>query len=703
MFRHISPLLFWTVVSPALAAVYIGAAKLGLSLATTAEQVTAVWPPTGIALAAALLFGYRIWPAIAIGAFAANVTTSESVATACGIAAGNTLEAVLGAWLLLAVAKFDCSLARLRDVLALVVLAAGVSTAVCATIGVTSLCLGGAQHWSDFGSLWGLWWLGDAIGALVVAPLLLTWASGRWQIRRPIEAAALIALLVAVSWLGFGGRSPGLGERTGMYLLFPLVMWAALRFGQRGATTATLVASALAIWSTVNGLGPFGVGLIHERLLSLQLFVGVVATSALLLSAAIAERERLQQDLRRSLEHLKEADRRKDEFLAMLAHELRNPLAPIQSALELFRLPGAGDADLAQAEEILRRQVQHLVRLVDDLLDMARIARGTIELRMERVGLAEIVAQAIEPIRPLISARRHELKVSLPPEPVELEADSTRLAQVISNLLHNAAKYSEPGGQIWLSAERSATRLAIHVRDQGIGIDPEMLPQVFDLFFQAEAGRDRTHGGLGIGLTLVRRLVELHGGQIEAKSAGGGRGSEFTIQLPLATEQPLGLAGPMKGAGEAFGPVSTSSRPAASGAAAGVEQTSIDRPAVADVLIVDDNVDAARTLQRLLASRGHAAHAVFDGPAAVTWAEANRPAVVLLDIGMPKMDGFEVARKIREFAGPNDTLLIALTGWGQEEDRRRSSEAGFQAHLVKPVKLAEIEKLLAARAAVAAR
>jgi signal transduction histidine kinase/ActR/RegA family two-component response regulator len=665
-----------------LAAVYVGAAKLGLSLATTAEQVSAVWPPTGIALAAVLLFGYRAWPAIAIGAFVANVTTSESIATACGIAAGNTLEAILGAWLLQAVAGFDCSLARLKDVIALIVLAAGASTAICATIGVTSLCLGGAQPWSAFGSLWGIWWLGDAVGDLIVAPLLLTWAVGPWRLRRPLEAAALLALLVAVSWLGFGGRSQDSGgDRPWIYCMFPLVMWAALRFGQRGTTIAALVASALAIWSTVHGFGPFGVGLIHERLLSLQLFVSVVATSALLLSAALAEREGLEHELRLRLVQLKEADRRKDEFLAMLAHELRNPLAPIQNALEIIRLPGASDADVAQAEEILRRQVQHLIRLVDDLLDMARIARGTIELRREPVALTEAVARAIEAAQPLIDVRGHELSVSLPPRPVMLDADPTRLAQMISNLLNNAAKYSDPRGRIWLTAECEGDRLALTVRDRGIGISPEVLPRVFDLFVQAEGGRDRTHGGMGIGLTLVRRLVELHGGTVEAASGGIGQGSQFTLRLPLAG----------------------SAAPPSAGDAQFERATPADRAATgAEVLVVDDNVDAALTLEKLLASRGYLAHAVFDGASALAWVEAHRPAAVLLDIGMPEMDGYEVARRLRRLAGPSELLLIALTGWGQEEDRRRSTEAGFQAHLVKPVKLSEIEALLAQSSAVAA-
>ena len=261
-----------------------------------------------------------------------------------------------------------------------------------------------------------------------------------------------------------------------------------------------------------------------------------------------------------------------------------------------------------------------------------------------------------------------------------LDADPTRLAQVISNLLNNAAKYSDPRGRIWLTAEREGNCVAVHVRDRGIGISSEILPRVFDLFVQAEGGRDRTHGGLGIGLTLVRRLVELHGGTVEATSAGVGHGSQFTLCLPLAAG-----AAPLAGATDSEG------APPADRA-----------PAGAEVLIVDDNVDAAMTLERLLASRGYCAHAVFDGAAAIKWVEAHRPAAVLLDIGMPEMDGYEVARRLRCFAGPNELLLIALTGWGQEDDRRRSNEAGFQAHLVKPVKLSEIEELLAQRSTVAA-
>jgi signal transduction histidine kinase/CheY-like chemotaxis protein len=457
-------------------------------------------------------------------------------------------------------------------------------------------------------------------------------------------------------------------------------MWAAVRFGQRGTTAVTIVAAALAIWSTAHGMGPFGGGGVPQKLLTLQLFLGVVATSALLLSAALTERQRLQDELRLRIDQLHEADRRKDEFLAMLAHELRNPLAPIQNALEILALPGASEATIAQAEEILGRQVQHLTRLVDDLLDIARISRGKIELRKERVALDAIVARAVEAARPLIDARRHTLTVSLPPEPLTLDADPTRIAQVISNLLNNAAKYSDANGQIWLTARRERDRISIHVRDQGIGISSELLPTIFDLFVQASRGHDRTHGGMGIGLTLVRRLVELHGGTVEATSAGPGRGSEFTIRLPLASVEAV------RAAGDA--PPSVDSKHV---------------PTCGPILIVDDNVDAARTLEHLLRSRGYDVQAVFDGTTALACAESRRPQVAILDIGMPQMDGFELAERLRGRFGSAELFLIALSGWGQEEDRRRSSEAGFQAHLVKPVELSALERLLAERSEPAKR
>jgi signal transduction histidine kinase/integral membrane sensor domain MASE1/AmiR/NasT family two-component response regulator len=825
----------------AVAAGYFAAAKLGLSLAFLAEQVTVVWPASGIALAVLLLFGYRYWPGIALGAFVVNWMTHEPVGVALGIATGNTLEAVLGAWLLRKGVGFANSLDRLRDVLALLVLAAGVSTTVSATIGVTSLCLGGVQSWADFAPLWWLWWLGDATGDLIVAPVLLTWGAaplGNWRPRRAAEAIALLVGLTVVGVVIFGGPPPARSNPLA-YTIFPFVVWAAVRFEQRGVATVVLSALVIAVLGTVNGLGPFAGGTLAESLIHLHLYMAIVAVTALCLGAVVAERRmaerrravgyaatavlvdapslpeaapqllrviaeslqwdvgalwsvdrqekvlrcvevwhgarakteefaaatrgrtfgpwtglpgrvwssgqpiwvadvtgdvnfprsavasraglhgalavpillgpevlgvieffsrqirqpdadllnmlasiggqvglyverrRLEQELRDRADQLAEAHRRKDEFLAMLAHELRNPLAPIRNALHILKMPAADAATVAQAKEMMGRQVQNLMRLVDDLLDVSRIMRGKIELRKERIDLAESIGRAVETASPVVQQGRHELTVSLPPEPIRVEADSVRLAQAIANLLHNAAKYTEPGGIIVLSAERDGGDAVVRVRDSGIGIGPEMLPRIFGLFVQADRALTRAQGGMGIGLTLVRTLVELHGGRVQAFSEGLGKGSEFVIRLPtLAVRAPEpSLDGP-------------------------TSRGSSGRPPRRRVLVVDDNVDAAESLAAVLRLAGQDVRVSHDGAAALDAAGADRPDVVFLDIGMPGMDGYEVARNMRRDPALRDVVLIALTGWGQEEDRRRSREAGFDHHIVKPVEPDALQRLL---------
>ncbi len=377
----------------------------------------------------------------------------------------------------------------------------------------------------------------------------------------------------------------------------------------------------------------------------------------------VTERKLAEQSLR-------EADRRKDEFLAMLAHELRNPLAPLRNALEVLKLPDADPADAARMRAVMERQVEHLVRLVDDLLDVSRIMRGKIALRKEVVELAAVVMRAVETAQPLIEARAHELSVKVDDGAVPLEGDLVRLAQVVSNLLHNAAKYTEPGGRISLEARREGAEVVLCVRDNGVGIPPEVLPHVFDLFVQADRSMARSQGGLGIGLTVVKRLVELHGGRVEARSEGPGRGSEFIVRLPAA-EGPKPAPKP---------------RPAPDG------QPAARRRA----LVVDDNADAAESLAVLLRSAGHEVRTAYDGPSALAAARDLRPEVVLLDLGLPGMDGCEVARRLRQLEGLQGALLVALTGYGSEEDRRRSKEAGFDRHLVKPVDPAELRELFAA-------
>ncbi len=368
---------------------------------------------------------------------------------------------------------------------------------------------------------------------------------------------------------------------------------------------------------------------------------------------------------------LREADRRKNEFLAILAHELRNPLAPIRNSLHILRMSAGIDPGADGVSEIMERQVNHMVRLVDDLLEISRITRGKIELRKEPVELAAILRVAIETSRPLIEDARHQLALAIPPEPLTLEADAVRLTQVIANLLNNAAKYTDAGGQIWLTVRREGESVAISVRDNGTGIPADMLPSVFDLFTQVNRSFDRAQGGLGIGLALVKSLVEMHGGSVQAHSEGPGKGSEFVVRLPLAASLlPSGRAKPQP-------------RPSTVLASR-------------RVLVVDDNRDAAESLGMLLKLLGADVHIVFNGLDALEALTAFRPAVVLLDIGMPSMDGHEVARQIRQRPEFQDVTLIALTGWGQEEDRRLSRTAGFNFHLIKPVDAGALQTLLIA-------
>ena len=374
-------------------------------------------------------------------------------------------------------------------------------------------------------------------------------------------------------------------------------------------------------------------------------------------------------DRRRAEQALQDATRRKDEFLATLSHELRNPLAPLRTAVELLRRAGA-DADLREkARNVIERQVGQMVRLVDELLDMSRITSGKIQLRREQVELSALVRSVVDECRPLIEGQRHELTVTLPAHPVYLEADPTRLAQVFSNLLNNAAKYTEKGGHIWLSAERQNCEVVISVRDTGIGIAPEHLAHVFEMFSQLTPALERSQGGLGIGLALVRGLVELHDGTVEAHSDGPGKGSEFMVRLPVVDHPRPSLSEPMEQAKS----LPTSSR---------------------RILVVDDNRDAADSLVLMLQMMGHEGHTAYDGLEAANAAETWRPDVVLLDIGMPKMNGYEVARHLRQQPWGNELALVALTGWGQEEDKRRAHEAGFDHHLTKPVDAAALGKLI---------
>jgi PAS domain S-box-containing protein len=1145
---------WWSRVSlltmAGVAAIYYFSAQLGFKAAfpEVADQVTAVWPPAGIALSALLIFGSRFWPGVAVGAFLANyVLRQEPLFIAAGIALGNSLEAVLGAWLLRR-AGFRGSLERVKDVVVLAALAAGLSTTVSATIGAICLCLGGLSPWSAFGSIWSVWWVGDAMGDLVMAPVILTWVCEprlRLRPRRLLEATGLLLLLAAIGFIVSMGRLPNfLAEYSLQCIMFPLVIWAAMRMGPRDTTLVILASCTVAILTTLKDLGPFVRASGSERLVFLETFLGIFTLTGLLLAAATAERqtterrraagyavtrilgesaslaeakpillaalcERLEWDLgmffrldpenlvlvpeerwprppgdagdhplavrhplppelrppggllgragevptleltratsrflaslaplgglrqgfgfplvvegkvlgvagffrrsgqeadedllrmavaiaiqvglyserketeeslrqkhailkavtegttdavyvkdlrgrylmindagahsvgktveemlgrddeelfppemgrefrehdrrilaegkvdtceevanvggarlifhstkgpyrdhhgkvvgligisrditerklaeeerarllaraeslredaetaekraaflaevssilassmedqstllnvaglavpefadscsihflkedgtleclavarengttqaevedfrqsyplpgmpspalarvlktgrpelnpepgdlemeakgaaRRHLEILRrlspsssmvvpllaqgrvlgtlvfnvsltrrrygptdlsfaeEVARRtalavdsarlyreahrsnqlKDEFLAMLAHELRNPLAPALNAMEIMKQYPAEDDALRMSRDILERQVLHMARLLEDLLDVSRITRGKIMLRKEDVELGGVVRRAVESIRPLLQQQRHRISVSLPPDAIYLEADPIRIEQVLVNLLNNAAKYTDEGGHLSLSVERAGGEACIKVEDSGRGIPREMLPRIFDLFVQSDRALDRSQGGLGIGLTIVRSLVEMHGGTVEARSDGPGKGSTFIVRLPILGRLPTVMKD------RVASPAEDAGRPLR-------------------ILVVDDNVDMAQTTALLLNTLGHDVRVAYDGPQALEVAASHRPEVVLLDIGLPGMDGYVVAKELRQ-RGLEKSLLVAVSGYGQEEDRRRSREAGFDHHLMKPVEFSNL-------------
>jgi two-component system CheB/CheR fusion protein len=765
------------------AVLYVLAAKLGFSLAFQARQVSAVWPPAGLALAAVFWFGRRASPGVLLGAFLANAMAEEPLWVAAGIAVGNTLEAMAAAAILRRFG-FEAKLSRLRDALVLLA-AATASAALAATIGVACLVAGGVQPAESLQSLWTVWWLGDALGDLVFSPFLLVWLSSRGLVFRrgaSYEGPLLLAGLFAASMFVFVQTPPGPDLK---FLVFPFLLWAAVRFGPPATATVTAMIYGVAVWATHMGLGPFAGSGPERGLVQVQLFMGVVAMSGLLLGAIAAQRreaqesaqmserrlllalaaarmgvwdwdirtgevkwsgeleplhglprggfqgtyeafrslihpedrerveaaitksvetrglyesefrirgadgverwtdargqivedaagrparmvgvginvtrqKRLEEELRGRAQSMSEADRRKDEFLAMLAHELRNPLAPILHAAELL---GRSDPALADhARQIIRRQSEHLTKLVDDLLDVSRITRGTVRLEVRRVAAGDAIAPAIDTWRHLIGERRQELVLEIPEQPLWVDADPTRLAQVVSNLLHNAANFTPRGGRITLTLSEEDGSVVIRVRDNGAGMDPEVLRTVFDLFVQGPPPVEGRPGGLGLGLTLVRRLVEMQGGTVEGVSAGPGRGSEFTVRLPAAAPA----------SGEAEAPPRV---PKSSGSAR-------------RVLVVDDNLDAREALRFLLEDEGHAVATAADGPQALEQARSFLPEIVLLDIGLPGMDGYEVARRLRSVPGCADAVIVAVSGYGQAEDRARSSAAGFDEHLLKPV------------------
>jgi signal transduction histidine kinase/integral membrane sensor domain MASE1/ActR/RegA family two-component response regulator len=820
---------------------YFVSARLGLSLAFANVSVSPVWPPAGIAIAALLWFGYRATPGVLVGALLANyLLTDVSLVPSTMIAVGNTLEGLSAVYLLRRFTESRNPFNRAFDVLKFVVFAALISTAVAATIGNLSLCISGHEHWSEFRRLWLTWWSGDAVGALLVTPLILSWLERpveRWRLMRWLEFTMLLvlmSLLCLTIYTDLLNRYGGI--RPWGHITIPLLVWAAFRFGPRGVSTALVPLSAIAIWGTINKVGAFATYPFNEGLLFLQAYVADLAITALSLSAIVTERKlaglhlsgslsvtrilaespavddampriiqricntfdwevgsiwRLDEPakvLRSSMiwpsrgaasrfekmtksitfdhgvglpgrvwtqlrpvwipdvtadhdfpraraaaaENLhaafafpimsgekflgvieffsheirepegallatfsgigsqigqflvrkgaeedreallsseqaarsdaEEANRLKDEFLATLSHELRTPLTAILGWLSMLR-SGRLDAETSKhALETVERNAQAQAQLIEDLVDVSRIAGGKLKLEIEPVDMVTVIAAAIDIVRPAANARGVSIEVSAAADVGPVAGDAARLQQIVWNLLSNAVKFTPRDGHVYVSVRRFEELAEVEVRDTGIGIDADFLPRVFERFRQAESALTRSHRGLGLGLAIVRHLTELHGGSVYAASDGESKGSTFTLRIPIADQ------------------------PARSVAALATRGETESRLNGLRVLLVEDEQDARELLTLTLEVSGAKVQAVDSVQQALLDLQSFQPDVLLSDIGLPAESGYDLIEKVRALPSATSKIpAVALTAFASEKDRQRALASGFQIHLAKPV------------------
>ena len=654
----------------AVAIIYFVAGKLGLYLASFNASSTSVWPPTGIAFAALLLLGFRIWPAIFLGAFFVNLSSLGAVFTSLGMATGNTLEAVAAVYLTVRYANGRRLFEHAQDFFKFVgfsMLAATIS----ATFGLTSLALGGLAPVTEFVRIWMTWWLGDVGGFLLFAPLPILWIEHPRLVgdrRRLLETSIMLIAIALIGVVVFGGALPGIENYPVGFICIPILVWSALRFGQREAATAIFVLAVSADWGLMRGVGPWA--RFHNPIALFiipQAFLMTLAAMTLVLAAVVWERKRAVADANEARNQAESANRAKDRFLAMLGHELRNPIAALSSAARVLE---RGDLRLLQATpllEIMVRQSGHLARMVDDLLEVERLTVGRLTLNRQPMNLGECARHCVTALR--LREEYADRSIELSVKDIWIDGDPDRIAQILTNLLSNACKYTRPDGKIDVSVGSEGDRAVIRVKDDGQGISAELLPHVFELFVQGELSSDRRPGGLGLGLTLVRQLAELHGGTVEAHSNGLGRGSMFTVLVPRIEMVP-------ENAPNRTEPT----------------HSELSRR----ILIVEDNADAREALREALEMAGHEVFEADSGTSGVEYALSKSPEVALIDIGLPGFDGYEVARRIRLVSEAQGMMLIALTGYGLPEDRRRAEEAGFDAHLVKPLDFDELTKLLTA-------
>jgi signal transduction histidine kinase/ActR/RegA family two-component response regulator len=659
----------------ALTLIYFVAGKLALQLAFVNASASPVWPPAGIALAALLLLGYRVWPAIFIGAFFVNVTTAGNIATSLGIAAGNTLEAVCGVWLVNRFAGGTRVFDRAQDVFKFA-LAVMVSTVISPTFGVTPLALGGFVNWTNYGAIWLTWWLGDATGDLVIAPLIILWLvapTRRWNRAEAVEVILLLLLLFFLAEMVFGDWFPISGKNYPIaFICGPIVVWTAFRFTQRETATGIFILSALAIWGTLHNFGPFVMETENQSLLILQTSTAVLIVTAMALAAGMAERRRAEAAIEQQKDAVEAANRTKDNFLAMLSHELRTPLTPVIAALDALEADPAHSEDSKSYLAMVRRNVELETQLIDDLLDLTRIAKDKLQLKFGPLDAHETISNVVEMCRPEAEARKLRAHLNLRAGAHHVFADAAKFQQIIWNLLKNAIKFTAENGEITISSSNPEPQsLAISVHDTGIGIARETMERIFNPFEQGERVLQRRYGGLGLGLTISKSLAEAHDGTLTVKSEGRDRGSTFV--LTVKTIPP---------------PTRT-----AKAATAPAEARALR------ILLVDDHQDTCTALERLLVRRGHLVAATHNVRSAMEAAVRNRFDLLISDIALPDGTGTELMTWLRAISGIPG---IAISGFGMNGDIEKSLEAGFAEHLVKPVKMekleAAIERVIAAPA-----
>ncbi len=659
---------------------YAAAGRIGLSIYELNPFATFVWAPSGIALAGLLIYGYGVWPAIAIGAFVLNLSIGVPLVAAILISCGNTVGPLTAAFLIKEFAHYKPRQFSLRDSFS-IVLGALLLPLITASIGTATLWLTGAPFSITYTDLWQMWLLGDAVGVIIFTPLILKWWNhGVYERTTPekLEIALVAVIIVITSYYVFW--SPQLFYAY--YLFIPLT-WAALRTGPRGTTLSMLIILIVGTWGTSLGQGTFGGA---QGLFQMEVFVAITAGIFLIIAAIVEERRNILQEVENhvgqleiALAQIRSEDEAKKNFLAVLAHELRNPLATIISSIELIHLEYPSvPSSLRRSLETIAERSSAMVYLLDDLLDISRVSHHKLKLNKELVRVDSFIDRLLPTIQHTMHQFGHTFSVTTPNQELFVEADPLRFEQILTNLLSNAAKYTHPHGSVELMVRKESNQCVIAVRDSGVGIPRNMLSRIFEPFFQARSELSANQG-LGVGLALTRELVELHGGTIEVKSAGSGRGSEFTVRLPLAKNKRI------------LPSVTAPTRRPATREPKSPERRQTLRHSL-KILVVDDNESATRALTRLLELRGHTARPAYDGTEALGAADKFAPDVIFLDIGLPDTDGYEVARILQEHDRPY--YLIALTGYGQAEDKARAQDAGFDAHLTKPASLAAIEAIL---------